>query len=318
MKILTPREFAKAYKKQKYNRLVVFGAESAFVRRTLNIVKDSWKVPPESVVEFFDSEGVSLERLADAVSSATLFSQENMVIVREAGAFFKGLSPKEKEVFKSLLNKGVPSTTCLVLVHEVEEDVEPKKDPFLSFLSDCDVVGVNCRRAKPQELKKWLAKKLSKLGMEDEALFDILIAASGGSIEALERELEKLAVGGGEDAVSSVRGYTVYDFVNLLLSGDWKTLEALDYLFNTGVQPQYMVAVLQVTLRNILLWEEGVKKFPSFVEDRFRSVLERWGLQRLKRAYEESIKLEQRVKFSSYNELLKPAFELYALSILSG
>ncbi|WP_068548674.1 DNA polymerase III subunit delta [Thermosulfidibacter takaii] len=315
MRVLTPKEFARTYPKKKSNVVFIFGSESAFIRRTLELVKETWKVPPESIKDFYDAEDVDLAKISDALTASSLFSSENIVILREAYAFFKGLSSREKESFLSLLKK-LPATTCFVMVDSREDDVSSSEHSMLKQLASVDGVAVNCRRARSGELKAWLRKKLAKMGIDDSSLVEALIEASGGSMEALQKELEKLLTGFNKDSLSKTDSVSVYDFTNAVLDMDVKAFELLNKLYSLDVQPHIIIATLESSLRNILLWNVGLKRFPPFVERRFKKILENVGEKRVKELYEKAIVLERKAKLTASGDVLRKLLEGFVLDCI--
>ena len=301
MKVYTPKEFSKLLKKEKPNRILIVGAESAFIKKTLELIRERWAVPSESVSEFYQHSEDVLTRIADAVMACSLFSSESMVVVRNTGELLRKLSQKERRQLKELVSQ-VPTSTCLVLVED--EDVSgPEESHTAKLLSDVEIYVVNCRRARPQELKAWLKRRLERYGLDQPEVLETLLSSCGGSVEALEREVEKLAAGGVREALSEGRNYTVWDMVSLALEGDGRALEAFRRLEEIGTPYTVVLAAFQTSLRNLILLDQGLKRFHPFAERRMRGQLERLGLEKVLRLYKRTIALERRLKFSGSSDL---------------
>lgn len=316
MRIHTPKAFAALLKREKPSKVLIVGTESAFVKKTVDLLIDAWGVPKESVREFFDPSQLTLDELSDALFSASLFSSASVVILRDCWRFIEGLSQKQRAVFKRMLEEK-PSDVCLIMISEEEGDLE--RLPVVRFVRDLSFEVVNCRKARPQEMKQWLKKRLRGMGLEDEALLEALVEASGGSMEALQRELEKLTVGGRRDSISNVKGYTPWDLLNLMVDGDWRAFEAFDYLVRIGVSYLAILSTIQLGLRNMLLWKAGVRSFSRGVEIMMERSLQKIGVDGARRLYKRSIELEKKLKFSASGDLARRAFEEFiAWALVEG
>ena len=312
MEKLTPRAFSRLLKKERPNFVLLIGSESAFIRRSLELIQSLWSLPPESIFEL-DGDETSLEALTVQLASTTIFSNDKMVILKKSGSFLKGLKDREKKSFKELLTKGIPAHVCFVMVEECEDE-RIQNHPLLKILEEAPCKVVICRKARPKELKAWLSKKLEKLGIKDDTLIESLIWAYQGSTEAIEKELEKLVIDKKSYELTGEKVYTIFELSDLFLEGNPEALEALDFLLKTGTPPQVVLSVIQGSLRNLLLWSQGIKRFPPFVEEKFRKISSFLGLNTIKRLYEESIIVEKKLKGFGGTGLVRNELEALILS----
>ncbi len=308
MRIVSPKEFSRLYKRDRKNRVFIYGSETAFVRKTLEIVKRSWGVPSESITELYGGKELSLADLSSLLFGGSLFSEESLVILKDVQGFYKTLYKKEKEQFEELLGS-IPESTCFVMVQITEEDTPKGEHPLLKVFEKVDGFAVYCRRARANELRAWLKKKLEKMGLEDDALVDVLIEASGGSMEVLNREIEKLVVGLSKDVLSRGEGVSIHALADTLFKSGMESLEVLERLLAMDVPLHSIIAYIEGHLRNLLLYSAGAKSFPPFVRSKFDRLLEVLGQEKVKYAYERAVDLEKKSRLSASGSLLKKLVE---------
>ncbi len=315
MKRLTPKEFSRKLKKGVPQMSLLIGSEEAFILRTLKLIREALKVPAESVSELYGDRETSLERLLEELSSASLFSQERLVVLKKTGELLSRLSTREKSHLKSAL-KGLPPSTHLVLVEVTESDRGIDSHPVVKLLEGTDAHVVVCRKAKSSELKGWLKRRLAKEGLEDESLIEMLIEASGGSMEALEREVEKLLAGKRRDSILKEKTYTPFEVAELMLSGNWKAMDALRSLLASGTPPLLVLGAIQASLRNLILLSRGAREFHPYAASKMKRLLGRLGEEKVLDLYEESILLEKRMKLSLSGDLPARALEAFVAGAL--
>ncbi|MFA5162618.1 MAG: DNA polymerase III subunit delta [Elusimicrobiales bacterium] len=190
--------------------------------------------------------------IAQAASSAPVFAERRLVLVRRAGA----LKADGREAVSEYLKNPLEST-CLVLVAGGGEGGGRKgpRGPSLSALAAQAGAAVEFEALRPQEAQKWAAARAGEMGakLPPEAA-ETLVESSGADLSALENEIAKLAAYKDGAAITSedvlqclgyAREAEPFALSDAISAGDGaRALRAIDAALAAGEEPVVLLAMM--------------------------------------------------------------------------
>ncbi len=311
-KQLTPKQFYQILKKERNvpSPLLLTGTEYSLMLKIIDHVREVLEVSEENM-KVFEGKDISIGELYDYITTSSLFGSNKMLVFRDARSLCGYL--REKSLKELLLMASGKIGLCLVFVDFVEDEKKSDSKAFQVLVDSATVI--NCRRPGEKEIRDWLTKKLKKLGIEDEELVEYLIESTNCSYDVLEKELEKISLYSDRSALINAKVYSPFELVTLALSGNFKALEALDYLIDSGVYPPLIVGAIQKKLRNLLLYKLGIltnlTPYQKMIMDQEGKNL---SLEDLKEFLLNCFILERRVKTGSLDP--KEALSDFVINIL--
>jgi DNA polymerase-3 subunit delta len=146
-------------------------------------------------IELFEGEGATTEAVAIALDSMTLAVGRRFIVVDGVERW----KDKDLDPLEAALKAVPPETTIAFFAREDNRTKAPDRLHALVKAADGDISAENS--VKPWELPKWVQARGRELGVElDPEASKALIRHVGERQQRLLRELEKLALGAGEDA----------------------------------------------------------------------------------------------------------------------
>ena len=229
-----PDEFTRlkqAIRAKELDRLYFFHGEEMFLlNHYLNEMRK--KTIDELTWDFnshrFNPETFSVQSFCDAVEALPMMAERTCVEVDESDLFKMNESDREKmaEVFSD-----IPDYCTVVFTYET---VEWKPDKRLKKLWDAvskHGTVVEFARQNERELVAWISRHFAHLGKRiDPNLCVYLIEITGGTMTALQGEIQKIAAFSGADAivkadidavVEPVLDAVVFQMTDLLGAGEY-------------------------------------------------------------------------------------------------
>ena len=229
-----PDEFTRlkqAIRAKELDRLYFFHGEEMFLlNHYLNEMRK--KTIDELTWDFnshrFNPETFSVQSFCDAVEALPMMAERTFVEVDEIDLFKMNESDREKmaEVFSD-----IPDYCTVVFTYET---VEWKPDKRLKKLWDAvskHGTVVEFARQNERELVAWISRHFAHLGKRiDPNLCVYLIEITGGTMTALQGEIQKIAAFSGADAivkadidavVEPVLDAVVFQMTDLLGAGEY-------------------------------------------------------------------------------------------------
>lgn len=154
----------------------------------------------------------SSQEILDVAFTLPFLSPRRLVVIKDFHQFSKSQIKTLSPYFEK-----PNDTTCMLMLSQ--------KEPKLDFISASCVYPLNVRES---EIPAWLRQKAGIKGIKLSAdAVDCLIESVGPDIGLLVMEIEKLALSGfetieGKDVMACtgmIRGYTSFDLVDALISG---------------------------------------------------------------------------------------------------
>jgi DNA polymerase-3 subunit delta len=254
---MTRQDFYTALRQKKFEPVYFFYGEEDFL---IDEAVDSLiaGVLPEASRSFnldilYGNEVDARDVVAHA-NSFPMMAERRVVVLRE----YERLD--EDELIHSYVESPCP-TTVLVLVAK-------KTDPTIRGKA----AAVEFRRLYDSDLPSWIAERSSLYGKRiSRDASELLVMYVGGSLRALDSEIEKIAVYVGEkkaidsEDVAAVVGisksYNVFELTKAVGDRNLKrSLEILERMMEVGEYPPLMVAALTKHFMTLLKLAEGKRR----------------------------------------------------------
>ncbi len=310
---LTPKQFYQLIKKDKVvpQILLLTGTSYSLMVKVFEHIKEVLGVTEESI-KVFEGKEFDIGELYDHLTVSSLFSKDRLILFRDARAVCGLL--REKSLRELLSFAKARKGIYLVFFDYIDED-DKKRDTKAYQLLVEEATIVNCRKPGEKEIREWLKKRLVKLGIKDEDLVDFLIEKTDCSFDLLEKELEKIALFSDRDVVVDAKVYNPFEMVSLALKGDFRAIDALMYLLDSGEYPALILSAIQKKVRSLFLYKLGLlnKVTPyqrMIMEEETKDV----SVDELKSIVLASFQLERRIKTGFLDP--KKALSDFVLSIL--
>ena len=260
-----PDEFTRlkqAIRAKELDRLYFFHGEEMFLlNHYLNEMRK--KTIDELTWDFnshrFNPETFSVQSFCDAVEALPMMAERTFVEVDEIDLFKMNESDREKmtEVFSD-----IPDYCTVVFTYET---VEWKPDKRLKKLWDAvskHGTVVEFARQNERELVAWISRHFAHLGKRiDPNLCVYLIEITGGTMTALQGEIQKIAAFSGADAivkadidavVEPVLDAVVFQMTDLLGAGEYgAALVKLQQLLKMQQEPIAILGAVGSHFRRI-------------------------------------------------------------------
>lgn len=181
-------------------------------------------------------------------SAFPLMSARRIVVVKE----FEKLATNDqsKELLAAYLTRPLEST-CLLLI---SPQPDFRKKPFTDLKKHAEIV--ECKPLYDNQVPDWILKRVKQLGKEvDPEACRLLQGYVGNSLRALQNELDKLFIYGGDkkeitaadvtEVVGATKGFTIFDLQNAIGRKDLReALMILQSMLQLGQSPQMMIVML--------------------------------------------------------------------------
>ncbi len=265
----------------------------------------------------YSGSGTDTKELMGLADTMPFLAEKRLIIVEESG-FFK----KSNEELSDYLKK-VPEETCIVFI-ENEVDKRGKMYKAVSKYGCAEEM----KTPEEAQLKKWVAGTLQKNGKKiRSSSVDFFIARVGNSMCSLESEMEKLIAYSGEreviedsdiEAICSVHlSNTVFDLVDAVSGGHRKKAMELYGEMLSAKEPAMRILFLIVREFAALLAVKELSRNtrdkkeiaaaigkPFFTIGKYQAAAARFGTDKLKKAIEECVEMEESVKTGRITDTL--------------
>ena len=265
----------------------------------------------------YSGNGTDTKELMELADTMPFLAEKRLIIVEDSG-FFK----KSNEELSDYLKK-VPEETCLVFI---ENEVDKRGKMYKAAAK----YGCAEEMKTPEEaqLKKWVAGTLQKNGKKiRSSSVDFFIARVGNSMCTLESEMDKLISYTGEreviedsdiETICSVHlSNTVFDLVDAVSGGHQKKAMELYGEMLSAKEPAMRILFLIVREFAALLAVKEVSRNtrdkkeiaaaigkPFFTVPKYQAAAARFTSEKLKKAIEECVEMEESVKTGKITDTL--------------
>lgn len=261
----------------------------------------------------------------DNCRTLPVFSDRKVVIVKNSG-FFKGAKKAAGEDLIDFL-KDIPEYVCLIFI---EEEID-KRVKLVDLIKTKGLI-VEFDYKKPDELARWVIKRLKELGCEaDPKTAAMIVEYCESGMDDILNELKKLCAYTGERKIiteqdveevctKSVRS-RVFDLTDAI--GARQTVKALSLLNDMDVLKEPMPRVMYMIIRQFrqliqvkLLTKDGAAeaqvaahfRVPPFIAGKLIRQARSFSMDKLERAVSTCLELDLAVKTGQLRD--KAAVEL--------
>lgn len=288
-----------------------YGEERYLLEKKLDAICRKLITPGTEVFNLFKLEGKKTTA-ADVIAAIDQFpqmSEKKVVLVKGSGLLNNAVLTD----FKLLRDaaKNIPPDTCLILT---EDSFDKKKLKNISFIEENGGI-INFEYMPVNKIEIWL-DELFKKHKKSISNRDIsyLVRLCGQSLGKLTGEADKLINYSG-DRIKITRGdidavadktveYRTYDMLDNMIAGRrTKALEQLKYLYSSGEEPFYILALMTSRLSELLmcklLKDDGLSaaeisdyfdfKRPMFAVNKTINESSRFGEKYLKRMIDKGL-----------------------------
>lgn len=232
----------------------LFGEEAYLKQRTISAIKNATVQPDFAEFNFDEMWGKDIgdgKELFDAILALPMMADRRLVILREAERC-------RKSVFEAFKKFVIPKECCVVV-----EATPPRKNVDFHTLFSKLFTPVECEIANDREMISWVVKMAAEKDVDlagPEA--GHLVARVGVNLQALDSELDKLALIAGDirataELIDSMtahsRSANVFAFSDSFAARDFATTLAMaERLFDFGESGSMMIAFLKGEMFNLL------------------------------------------------------------------
>lgn len=264
-------EWLRSFKRDRIKPVYIIAAQEYFLtRRVVERIKDAlWgEVGGETNYRRLDGGEAELVELLEAVNTAPFLGGRRLVVLDDADAFTKRLSPKEGEALLNYLASPNPTTTLLMVFDAT--DRKEWKDKYLKWTRGIKGTGdfVDCRRIYESQIPGWVRDLARDMGIKlsREAL-EYLGTHLGTDIQSIYTELEKLQIhahSGSPLSLEQVQGVVgdrrqgdIFSFQHYLGEGDVAAaLQMLDKLLTEGEEGPRLISSIFSYFKRLLQVKE--------------------------------------------------------------
>jgi len=271
--VLKPKQFLKTLNKKNLPNLVLFyGIETAYMDKVLNnlrekVLGETWEFN-WSVLE---GEDTSLEELEGAVTASPFAAEWRMVVLKNAMAFWKARTDKERERVIQFFGH-IPCHTVLILTHPGELKEKKGKNPLLELINKGNYPTVQFT-PKEEDLKRWAKKTLKKKGIQaDDERIGWLIEAAEGRMDLLEQELEKIVLAGDIEMEREEKAPDYRQVSSMVYMGSPALMEFMEdlmaikghiYLFSILASSVMRIVATRIAVEEGIPVEEVLRDMPA-------------------------------------------------------
>lgn len=220
-----------------------------------NIIEGFKEDHKKTEVDSFGGKEVNFKTLKNNLRQGSLFQKRKLIIL-------KNISSKKKilEELEGSLSFFTDSEDLLVFV----EEKKLKKSKKLYKLADKKGEVEEFERIEGKELRNWIKKKVkNKKAKINENSIDLLISYCGNDLWRLENEINKLVCYKSEGKIKKEDVETlvnpdiepgIFKTIDALAKKDKKkALRSLEFHFQQGDSPFYLLKMITFQFRNLLV-----------------------------------------------------------------
>ena len=249
-------------KNGQFARLYFFHGQEHFLRdHYLNKLKEQLLSGPAQEFNFhrFTQENMDMQTLADAVDALPMMAQYSMVQVDDCD--LTKLIESDREKLIAILSD-IPDYCSVVFVFDT---VPFKYDGRIKALKQVIEQGfaVEFAPQSQRELNAWIRRHFRSHGKEiDDALCEHLTFLTGGTMTALDSEIEKIAAFASGDVITPqdvaavvipVLDAQIFDLTGAVMDGDYETaLLKLRTLIQMQEEPIPILAAIGAQIRRLM------------------------------------------------------------------
>lgn len=304
---------------------LVFGDEPLQVMESVDAIRAAARAAGVAERLIFEVEaGFDWQQLLSGANELSLFAERRLIEIR-----LRGRKPDKTggAILADLLARDDSQDILLLSAEKIDRNAQKSK--WFKTIDSAGVV-VQARQIVARQLDRWIQERARRYELNLSAAAAELIAVRAeGNLLAAAQELDKLAllVDGGEVSAEMVLGamvdsarFDVFSLIDVTLGGDAaKAVRMLRGLREEGVEPVVIGWAVNRELRtllNIAAAVAGGQPVASVLNEHnvwssrsglVRRALDRASLPRLRRLFEDSIRLDRIIKGAAlgdpWNEL---------------
>lgn len=304
---------------------LVFGDEPLQVMESVDAIRAAARAAGVAERLIFEVEaGFDWQQLLSGANELSLFAERRLIEIR-----LRGRKPDKTggAILADLLARDDSQDILLLSAEKIDRNAQKSK--WFKTIDGAGVV-VQARQIVARQLDRWIQERARRYELNLSAAAAELIAVRAeGNLLAAAQELDKLAllVDGGEVSAEMVLGamvdsarFDVFSLIDVTLGGDAaKAVRMLRGLREEGVEPVVIGWAVNRELRtllNIAAAVAGGQPVASVLNEHnvwssrsglVRRALDRASLPRLRRLFEDSIRLDRIIKGAAlgdpWNEL---------------
>ncbi len=256
------REFLKMPKnKAKTAVYLLYGEETYYIQKVREKIIDLWD--QESDYQVFDLETMPIQEAIHDAETFPFFSEQKIVAVNRAhfltGQVHKGDVEHDLDQLINYVKNPVDFTAFILIAPYPKLDQRKK---VTKAVKDNSLV-IDCSSPKLYDMKDTIQPMAADKGLKlPDEVVDLLLERIGEHVEALEQELEKLALYAqdgqidlkqAEKLVSTHAETSTFSLIDSLTEGDLgKSLSALKEFRKRNEEPIALLALLVSQIRLIL------------------------------------------------------------------
>jgi len=253
------REFLEVLRTHSYGPIVLFeGEEDFLVDECVDAIVDHTLGPAERSfnLDVIDGGRADVRDVLSHASSFPMMSDKRVVVVRD---FDKLISTEDaRTAFSAYVNRPLESTVLLLAT----EKVDGRKKPVPEIKKNWAYVV--CRPLWENQLIPWTAARFkSKKRQADGEACELLVSYVGGSLRAIDNEIEKVLVAVGDrttvsaddivSVVGATRGFSIFDLQDAIgRKNSADAIRILQRMLEYGESPVYITLMLTRFFMNVM------------------------------------------------------------------